>query len=161
MADREINLKFTSDAKPAKKGAKEIKKSVDDIGKSKGIKEVNKDLDQTKKKAKEASAEVGRVPKGQGSIRPLKDSQEVKDFKASYKSISNETRGLSASYTLLAEQIKDNGRRDAFLTNWEHMAANYGDGVDAQLLREQILLTDEIRDAYAALIAQTEADIVV
>jgi len=46
----------------------------------------------------------------------------------------------------IAEQIKDNGRRDAFLTNWEHMAANYGEGVDAQLLREQILLTDETAD---------------
>lgn len=105
MAEREINLKFTSDTSAAKKGAQDVKKSVDAVGKSKGIKEVNKDLDQTKQKAKAAAAEVNRVPKGQGKVKKLKPSPEQEEFTAGYKSIRSEVRGLSEEYENLAKHV--------------------------------------------------------
>ena len=40
-------------------------------------------------------------------------------------------------------RIKDMAMRRAFVVNWTHMAANYGPGVDAELLYGQILLCDE------------------
>ena len=43
----------------------------------------------------------------------------------------------------IPSKITDEGRRRGFIINWEHMAGNYGKGVDAQLLAEQILLCDE------------------
>ena len=43
-------------------------------------------------------------------------------------------------------RIADEGMRHGFITNWHHMAANYGEGVDAQLLSEQILLCPETHD---------------
>ena len=43
----------------------------------------------------------------------------------------------------IPEMIKDPLMREGFITNWKHMYANYGEGVDAQLLSEQIMLCDE------------------
>ncbi|MBR2929764.1 MAG: transglutaminase domain-containing protein [Clostridia bacterium] len=42
----------------------------------------------------------------------------------------------------IPDRIEDEDRRLGFIINWRHMAANYGSGVDAQLLSEQILLCD-------------------
>lgn len=51
----------------------------------------------------------------------------------------------------IPDVIEDEGMRRGFIINWEHMAANYGDGVDAQLLLGQIMLCDKTADIlYAA-----------
>ena len=42
----------------------------------------------------------------------------------------------------IPDRIPDEGMRRGFITNWEHMAKNYGQSVDAQLLSEQILLCE-------------------
>ena len=54
-------------------------------------------------------------------------------------------RELIEKYTgsEIPARISDEGMRHGFITNWHHMAANYGEGVDAQLLSEQILLCRE------------------
>ena len=113
MADREINLKFTSDTKKAKKDTQELKKSVDDIGKSNGVKEVNKDLDQTEKKAKKAADSVKRIPKskkdanGNNPPNPPKNPDE-EDFKRNMKQMSSEVRGLWREYGELTDGIGEN-----------------------------------------------------
>lgn len=43
----------------------------------------------------------------------------------------------------IARRIADEGMRRGFIANWDHMAGNYGRGVDAQLLENQIMLCDE------------------
>ena len=57
-------------------------------------------------------------------------------------------RSALAEYTgrEISARIKEADRRRGFELNWAHMAANYGPGVDAQLLSEQILLCDETKD---------------
>ena len=50
----------------------------------------------------------------------------------------------------IPERIEDEGMRRGFVTNWEHMAANYGRGVDAQLLEGQIMLSAETAEALYA-----------
>lgn len=44
-------------------------------------------------------------------------------------------------------KIADDDMRRGFITNWEHMAANYGRGVDAQLLENQIMLCTDTAEA--------------
>lgn len=53
--------------------------------------------------------------------------------------------GVLEKYTgmNIANTISDEGMREGFIVNYRHMEANYGGGVDAQLLCEQIRLCDE------------------
>lgn len=53
------------------------------------------------------------------------------------RSILQEYTGVN-----IPSKIEDPARREAFIINWKHMWGNYGEGVDAQLLWEQILLCD-------------------
>lgn len=161
MADREIELKFTSDTKKAKKGAKEVKKSVDDIGKSKGIKEVNKDLDETKKKGKEAADAVKRIPKGQGKVRmpkPEQPSQDEQKFKTGVKAMREEIKGLAAEYAHLSTQAaKVNAAYRQELNSLDENADGYEETkaalekliVQGETLEKSLITSKATVDKYA------------
>lgn len=161
MADREINLKFTSDTKKAKKDTQELKKSVDDIGKSNGVKEVNKDLDETKKKGKEAADAVKRIPKGQGKVRmpkPEQPSQDEQKFKTGVKAMREEIKGLAAEYAHLSTQAaKVNAAYRQELNSLDENADGYEETkaalekliVQGETLEKSLITSKATVDKYA------------
>ena len=161
MSDREIELKFTSDTKKAKKDTQELKKSVDDIGKSNGVKEVNKDLEQTKKKGQEAADAVKRIPKGQGKVRmpkPEPPSQDEQKFKTGVKAMREEIKGLAAEYAHLSTQAaKVNAAYRQELNSLDENADGYEETkaalekliVQGETLEKSLITSKATVDKYA------------
>lgn len=156
MADREIELKFTTDTSNADRGTKKIKKGVDDIGKSQGVKELNKDLDETKKKADEASKAINKTPRRKQQAA----DPETQAFGQSVQQLRKQVADLQAVYAdldkRLAEISKNLAAERAAIDASTSAYSQRGAAVEAAAQKEQIL-QKAVAASKAALDAFSQA----